>query len=357
MMCVIFVLLSIEFVSTLTKNDILYIKDGKCLKYSTVLPDGYCSKYLQNQYVFMNTGRIRRTNADLVFFHLSLRYICKHKEDYTNVSRVFISALSRKCHHPQMLMETSKYVKSMLTGVEKLLPSFMWMLCSLQYPICLDGKESRISLPCKEMYNIFRKIGFVRHIENNWKEYGNLCPNIIDLDSYFNKLEKSNIRYIENCQLFNQTASSRKIKNYTQKCYNDNGLYYDGTQNKAENGKQCINWTSIPALSTYVNLTSNFCRNPQGYGARPWCYTHALTRDWSYCPIKLCHSVYENVRPTSRVVVIIVVVAIVCFVLFLAFIVLFKTKKTSKELIDPYSEYSLTSSQFVVQLLRNEDIT
>ena len=55
-------------------------------------------------------------------------------------------------------------------------------------------------------------------------------------------------------------------------------------------GKQCANWRSNPYLDKMVfpELRKNYCRNPQGYADKPWCYTDMGTRKWEYCEVDEC---------------------------------------------------------------------
>ena len=73
-------------------------------------------------------------------------------------------------------------------------------------------------------------------------------------------------------------------------CYNSNdlGQSYQGTENRAENGRVCIPWASFrDTLPPTIFPSSNYCRNPGQLRRRPWCFTTA-GGDWNYCNITVC---------------------------------------------------------------------
>ena len=76
----------------------------------------------------------------------------------------------------------------------------------------------------------------------------------------------------------------RKEITYRDDCYEGVGLRYNGSINTTVNGNKCLPW------DLYPDLLNNFCRNPQGYGKRPWCYIDYKKRIWEYCDIQICSS-------------------------------------------------------------------
>ena len=73
-------------------------------------------------------------------------------------------------------------------------------------------------------------------------------------------------------------------------CFLDKGKRYRGKMNITKSGKKCVNWNKIPYLNniSFPSLEKNFCRNPEGYGLKPWCYVNTKNRTWEYCEIKAC---------------------------------------------------------------------
>ena len=91
-------------------------------------------------------------------------------------------------------------------------------------------------------------------------------------------------------------------------CYNSttNGTDYTGTTNITESGLICQSWdSSIPHIHPITSLFRpyleghNYCRNPEGRGSRPWCYTTNATVRWEYCSISVC-STYTDNEPTPQ---------------------------------------------------------
>ena len=82
----------------------------------------------------------------------------------------------------------------------------------------------------------------------------------------------------------------RQNKTRTKSCYNGKGEKYRGKIKNTVSGKQCANWRSNPYLDKMVfpELRKNYCRNPQGYADKPWCYTDMGTRKWEYCEVDEC---------------------------------------------------------------------
>ncbi|KAL3817140.1 hypothetical protein ACHAXA_009041 [Cyclostephanos tholiformis] len=97
-------------------------------------------------------------------------------------------------------------------------------------------------------------------------------------------------------------------------CPNLRGSDYRGTINTTTSGKACVRWDD-PNLNRYLyveygeNLTQdypdnglegNFCRNPDYFVDRPWCYTEVTVFSWGgswnsdYCDVPVC-----DASPTS----------------------------------------------------------
>ena len=54
-----------------------------------------------------------------------------------------------------------------------------------------------------------------------------------------------------------------------------------------------MDWSKNTYLNemVYPELQRNYCRNPQGYGKSPWCYTDLQTRKWEYCEVNKCKGI------------------------------------------------------------------
>ena len=81
-------------------------------------------------------------------------------------------------------------------------------------------------------------------------------------------------------------------------CYTNFSEVYQGTISKTMDGYTCQPWVSqlphrhgyTPSNYPHSNLTSNFCRNPEGIRAKPWCYVNSSSNNitWQYCNIPSC---------------------------------------------------------------------
>ena len=120
-------------------------------------------------------------------------------------------------------------------------------------------------------------------------------------------------------------------------CYTDNnlGINYNGTVNVTESGRCCQPWDST--TPHYHPLTSlfrpyleghNYCRNPEGRGKRPWCYTMDPAVRWEYCIVPRCPAESNATASAKRinsttfglvitisllVIVLLILVAVICY--------------------------------------------
>lgn len=85
--------------------------------------------------------------------------------------------------------------------------------------------------------------------------------------------------------------------NSTFDCYTptDLGVSYRGNVSTTASGKPCQYWISryphthqITPLNRPELESNNECRNPDGRGQSPWCYTTDPVTRWEYCGIPVC---------------------------------------------------------------------
>jgi len=118
-------------------------------------------------------------------------------------------------------------------------------------------------------------------------------------------------------------------------CYNvdDKGESYNGTSNVTEMGRSCQQWDSNsphihPLTSLYrIYLEGhNYCRNPEGRGTHPWCYTTDPNVRWEYCNVQPCSRASDSDDdefPLVTVLAIIIPVLVGIFiVLMIAFLII-----------------------------------
>lgn len=116
----------------------------------------------------------------------------------------------------------------------------------------------------------------------------------------------------------------------------DKGELYNGTVNITESGRICQIWDKdtphVHPLTSLYRLYlegHNFCRNPEGRGVRPWCYTTDPTQRWEYCDVKRCKASESDDSeefPLAIVLAIIVPVLIGLSLILLIVILIFYCK-------------------------------
>ena len=66
--------------------------------------------------------------------------------------------------------------------------------------------------------------------------------------------------------------------------------FYTGTASMTSSGRPCQMWSSTtPHNHAYTSVGHhNYCRNPDGAKAGPWCYTTDPSKEWEYCAVPSC---------------------------------------------------------------------
>ncbi|XP_058470240.1 plasminogen [Solea solea] len=105
------------------------------------------------------------------------------------------------------------------------------------------------------------------------------------------------------------SAALYEKQDYLLECVKGIGTDYRGTKSKTKSGKKCQRWEAkyphkpnfTPQSHPKADLDSNFCRNPDGDGGGPWCYTTDSSTRWEHCNVPSCaddciHCSGENYR-------------------------------------------------------------
>ncbi|XP_058029190.1 muscle, skeletal receptor tyrosine-protein kinase isoform X3 [Ahaetulla prasina] len=87
-----------------------------------------------------------------------------------------------------------------------------------------------------------------------------------------------------------------KKEGTTKTCYKGNGVTYEGSVNVTASGIPCQKWSAqvphahrkTPEIFPDLFNAINYCRNPGGENARPWCYTRDPSIPWEYCHVPQC---------------------------------------------------------------------
>ncbi|CAG2222395.1 PLG [Mytilus edulis] len=79
-------------------------------------------------------------------------------------------------------------------------------------------------------------------------------------------------------------------------CYNRNssGSKYNGTISTTMSGRTCLNWKSVNSPFVSFHENHNFCRNPNSFLMKPWCYTDADRYRFEFCNVPLCGTCSEH---------------------------------------------------------------
>ena len=107
-----------------------------------------------------------------------------------------------------------------------------------------------------------------------------------------------------------QTATKLQSVEYSEGTVSDckvspSGIEYSGVLSQTSTGNTCQRWDSQsphphnmtdPNRFPDANLggTSNYCRNPDGKGSGPWCFTTNSGVEWEYCNILDCSGTHDN---------------------------------------------------------------
>lgn len=88
-----------------------------------------------------------------------------------------------------------------------------------------------------------------------------------------------------------------------QSCYNEDGKDYRGTASRTYSKQECLPWNRQFAIKTFDHPEliggHNFCRNPSGAEAQPWCFVPGPGPDGAnrpsreFCAIPKCCKCYS----------------------------------------------------------------
>ena len=103
----------------------------------------------------------------------------------------------------------------------------------------------------------------------------------------------TNLQLYFHCSFLSTAGNSTVCKS------NHLGREYTGSISHTKNGIMCQAWTAqTPHTHTFTNLdwfpdtlmkdAGNYCRNPDGEPAGPWCYTKDPKIWWQHCNIPNC---------------------------------------------------------------------
>ena len=351
-----------------------YITNGACVEYNRILPAGACLNYMKNAKVLVNLKELDKLNGLLANFYevylpsfLNIMSVKSREEIKVLIRNALIkfTCLGKVAASRELVNILVDSVPSYNELVE-ILPIAKWLVCYMQYPICFDIEPIEISLPCRYEHDlVLTKLSIVRNVIHQWNELLNFCPEMNTIANNFifktGDFSRSDIHYIERCQKYTKSTDEKEC---TTDCYDGVGLKYNGSVAVDRHGRNCIAWKLIPALRSniYSSLISNYCRNPQGYGKSPWCYTDKQSREIAYCQIEACIQRKDSTQIHKlttgnyiSVYIVISCISIGVIAIILRFII--NNKRNQNKVIDPYYTYPLNSPEQLKNLLFvNDDV-
>ncbi|XP_057315808.1 uncharacterized protein LOC130656883 isoform X2 [Hydractinia symbiolongicarpus] len=367
--CVL-LLIGTSFSDTILTESYKDIHEIKCRNYKEILPNGACMKYLSKYKIYQSIKRSKSRNKDfewIIIFNLvkknpAIPYLRRAVglivEQIRPRSCVNIQAFDQMFDTIRVNIET--YFTKVLDCVDKIIQ----ILCFVKHPTCLRSvidNQTIISPPCRRICKNNKCIGLMLEILKKVQSLHEICPRKVNDQSFNINLTQGcanfpheDMNNIERCQLLHTEGK----RNFTTKCFQDNGGSYNGSVNVTITGKTCLPWSINPFLSypVYSDLQSNFCRNPQGYARAPWCYVNITSRHWEYCNIPKCvngstvQTTHAGMTKLLLVVVAPVLSLILLFIIWRKFC--YQRRSNDNVIIVSYDTCDASDSQRVSRLLK-----
>ena len=131
------------------------------------------------------------------------------------------------------------------------------------------------------------------------KKYRNLSANMASQLGQRESLSYLDIAQVRSMYKCNKLPSAESKATCARR--STKGRDYRGTLDYTQSGVMCQPWNrNYPHKHNYDDtikeddLKFNYCRNPGGEKARPWCFTTLADKNnnprWEYCDINLCDS-------------------------------------------------------------------
>ena len=122
----------------------------------------------------------------------------------------------------------------------------------------------------------------------------------------------------------------------------DRGVNYNGTERTTMSGKTCQAWDSAtphfhPITSLYRPYLEdhNYCRNPEGRGRRPWCYTTDPNVRWEYCNVQVCSLTEvdndDDESNNTALIILGIVLPLLLIIVLISILVLFTLRTINKK--------------------------
>jgi len=341
------------FVAWRKFKDRLGQSSSECLLYRNILPNGYCVDVLHDKMVLNSPSHARAINGNLLLALYGLKKLTESSSLELAISnnRIYslINSVEGKCKQSEVpriksILLSMNSTKADLVNAVRCMKEHKWFICHSFHATCLQNKNTSQVINSPMCYEEISRMKtkphclYIMKVLSKCLQLHRLCPNMfaggrLDFESY----PRLKMPDLEICQ--KETEELNHGFN-EENCDKSNGEQYNGFLNTTSSGKQCQEWKLNPYLNnvTYSTLASNYCRNPQGYGQQPWCYTDYEKGEWEYCQINQCKE--EELQSDWSfwwVYVIIPVSIVLILILLILYKRLRKVNDYSMEDIQPYS--------------------
>lgn len=293
-----------------------------CKNYDTVHPNGICRSFMNDANIRVDVERTQTTEEVLdLWFNVVILYLSKTlfgKKGAKIYNKTNVICAEENLPIRFRKANIQKYISYEEFAAN--VPSLKWSLCHFIYPVCINNNSSDVSYPCKLQDHKHALIFLLRY----WQELSLACKgSALEPAHTLYKINTSSLiqpsmRSIEKCQKI--PASFNPIVHVDNCFLRESALEYNGTVRRTFNGKYCIPWQSIPSFryKPYTAYLKNkYCRNPQGHGLKPWCYTDAESRRWGYCDVSVCFETNKSVIWMTLLCVVCVVAMVALMYFFL----------------------------------------
>lgn len=327
-----------------------------------------CGECLNNYYVYDTATSVKEISKEITAIYNMFQMIIRlYKE---NSFEAMIRYLKLGFLQALINFEVEKVLANLTRSIRYVTryisikgnqDAVIMVYCNFRFEVCLPSSKSQtflFSKPCRSLCN--KHLEFVQelyHIAYQLKKVH--VYDLQELPTLGNKsvcslLPEEDITHIERCQRLTDVE-----QNHTKSCYVGHGSGYVGFINVTSSGKTCQPWSvnSYLQTHTYPTLTENFCRNPQGYLLKPWCYTDNHMQHWEYCDVKKCiHASMTEADLWKRTVWIVLITTALSIV---ALLLIYFARKYCKRFrkqreikyTSPYAEYDINDKKQISKLL------
>uniref|UniRef100_T1KPM7 Receptor protein-tyrosine kinase n=2 Tax=Tetranychus urticae TaxID=32264 RepID=T1KPM7_TETUR len=191
--------------------------------------------------------------------------------------------------------------------------------------ICRDECEILESSICRKEYSMARNIPVIN---------ANLLPKCTNLPILGAPGDSE-------CVQLGVPSSVRPLKD-AQVCFSENGREYRGIVDHSTSGRKCLPWSVGYNTIHYEELIGghNYCRNPDGIEAQPWCLVDENLRKREFCDIPRCEDTYRLYFLLTPIL------AAICGFLIIFIVIIYRQVLNRKSSVASYMTTALRTAQY-----------